>query len=432
MPWGKSEGAAVRGAFEYLAAEGCVKEPHLRIIPVHNRDQPFECLEEDVGDNPSRLSSVIKVPISSLCLSDSPRSAGTDKEHIRTLAESEASFPPILVMPSTMRVIDGMHRLRAAELRGATEIEARYFEGDEKDAFVLAVKSNIAHGLPLSLDDRKAAAARIIGSHPLWSDRAIGSATGLSAKTVGALRACSTEGIPQSNVRIGRDGRARPLDPTEGRIRAGRLMQENPTAPLRQIAAQAGVSLGTASDVRKRLRSGEGPVREGRRPHPAPEADAGEPPPRRRLEETEPSSPSRALMLRHLSRDPSVRLTENGRVLLRWLNVVTVRSQDWDRLIGSVPAHRVRAIAELARGCAEIWQHVADQLEQGGGDTADGTVNSGVTDGLEATGCAVPALRSRRPGEVTVPVTDPPGQGAGGRSRARRDATARAQARSTR
>ncbi|WP_330319240.1 ParB/RepB/Spo0J family partition protein [Streptomyces platensis] len=407
-------------------ARRVVKESLLRNSQVENRDESAECLEE-FGDNASKLSGVIKVPIASLRLSDSPRSVGASQEHIRTLAESDARLPPILVMPSTMRVIDGMHRLRAAELRGATEVEARYFEGDEKDAFVLAVKSNIAHGLPLSLDDRKAAAVRIIGSHPKWSDRAIGSATGLSAKTVGALRSCSTEGIPQSNVRIGRDGRARPLDPTEGRIRAGRLMQENPTAPLRQIAAQAGVSLGTASDVRKRLRSGEGPVREGGRPHSALEPTTEEPPPRRRLEETEPSSPSRALMLRHLSRDPSVRLTEDGRALLRWLNVVAVRSQDWDRLLGSVPAHRASAVAELARSCADIWQQVADQLERSGGDTTDGMANCRATDGLEASSRAVPscAAGSRQPREVTVPVTEPPGQVTGGRTRARRDATVR-------
>lgn len=78
------------------------------------------------------------------------------------------------------------------------------------------------------------------------------------------------------------------------------------------------------------------------------------------------------MMLRHLSRDPSVRLTEDGRVLLRWLNVVAVRSQDWDRLLGNVPPHRVQVIAELARGCAEIWQRVAEQLGQADADETDG------------------------------------------------------------
>ncbi|WP_241827324.1 ParB/RepB/Spo0J family partition protein, partial [Streptomyces graminilatus] len=148
---------------------------------------------EVLNGNSAKLSGVVKVPITSLRPSDSPRSAGEDPEHIRALAEFEAELPPIIVMPSTMQVIDGMHRLRATELRGANEIDVRFFEGEEKDAFVLAVESNITHGLPLGLGDRKEAAARILLSHPMWSDRAIGAATGLSAKTVGTIRCRSTE-----------------------------------------------------------------------------------------------------------------------------------------------------------------------------------------------------------------------------------------------
>ncbi|EFL19812.1 streptomycin biosynthesis operon regulator [Streptomyces sp. C] len=335
-------------------------DPVLGNNPVQTRDQPGGYA--GVSDEHSmRLSDVVMVPIDSLRVSDSPRSAGEDAEHIRTLAESGVELPPIVVMSSTKRVIDGMHRLRAAELRGAAEIAVRYFDGEEKEAFVLAVTCNIAHGLPLSLDDRKAAATRILRTHPLWSDRVIGRATGLSAKTVGTLRSCSTGGVPQSNVRIGRDGRSRPLDPTEGRRLAGRLIQENPSAPLRQIAAKAGVSLGTASDVRKRLRRGESPLPgRDRRREDAADAD----PSPARIDRTEKNRPSRALLLSHLSRDPSVRLTEDGRVLLRWLNVVTVSSQDWARLLGNVPPHRVTVIAELARGCADTWRQVAEHLEK--------------------------------------------------------------------
>ncbi|GHF52254.1 hypothetical protein GCM10010218_37100 [Streptomyces mashuensis] len=377
-------------------------------------------LPEEVGRNVARLSEVRTVPLSSLLPSDSPRSGGEDAAHIRALAESDASFPPLVVMPGTLRVVDGMHRLRAAELRGATEVEVQYFLGDEKDAFVLAVEANVTHGLPLTLDDRKAAALRILGTHPLWSDRAVGSATGLSAKTVGALRARSTEGVPQSNVRIGRDGRARPLDPAEGRRLAGRLIQENPSAPLRQIAAQAGVSLGTASDVRKRLRRGEGPVPERGRRNTAGaratvEPATEEPPHPRRRDEAEANRPSRSLMLRHLSRDPSVRLTEDGRALLRWLTVVAVPGQDWERLLANVPAHRVGAVAELARGCAEVWQQVAERLEWAAADSSippatevRTDVPTEVRDDAGAPRRAVAARATRRH-EVSLPITPPAG-----------------------
>ncbi|WP_079151446.1 ParB/RepB/Spo0J family partition protein [Streptomyces sparsogenes] len=375
---------------------------------------------EELNGNSAKLSGIVKVPLASIRPSDSPRSAGENPEHIRALAESEAELPPIIVMPSTMQVIDGMHRLRATELRGGTEIDVRFFEGEEKDAFVLAVESNITHGLPLSLDDRKEAAARILLSHPMWSDRAIGATTGLSAKTVGAIRGRSTEGLPQSNVRIGRDGRTRPLDPTEGRRLAGRLMQQNPSAPLRQIAAEAGVSLSTVSDVRKRLQRGESPVPERGRSRAQPDTVTERTPrPHQQQDDTEADRPSHALMLRHLSRDPSVRLTEDGRALLRWLTIVAVRRQDWERLLRGVPPHRMEAVAELARGCARTWQQVAEQLERAhgvaAGPEAEGTSGAAPagteaddhTVGADLPGCAS-ALESRRSGEVTVAVPGPP------------------------
>jgi hypothetical protein len=85
-----------------------------------------------------------------------------------------------------------MHRLLAARRRGQETIAARYVDGDEASAFVLAVSANVAHGLPLPLRDRKVAAARILGSHAHWSNRRIALAAGLSDKTVAAIRAGRT------------------------------------------------------------------------------------------------------------------------------------------------------------------------------------------------------------------------------------------------
>jgi len=87
-----------------------------------------------------------------------------------------------------MGIIDGVHRVQAAILRGQKEIDAEFVDGSSEDAFVLAVRVNVDHGLPLSLADRKAAAERILDTHPDWSDRAIAAAVGLSHKTVGAIR----------------------------------------------------------------------------------------------------------------------------------------------------------------------------------------------------------------------------------------------------
>ncbi|MFE3193073.1 ParB N-terminal domain-containing protein [Nocardia sp. NPDC059240] len=104
------------------------------------------------------------------------------------LTESSTPLPAIIVHRRTMRVVDGAHRLAAAKELGHETIAVRFFDGSENEAFVLAVHANIAHGLPLSLAERKAAARRLVLSHPQWSDRLIADVAGLSHKTVSAER----------------------------------------------------------------------------------------------------------------------------------------------------------------------------------------------------------------------------------------------------
>lgn len=200
------------------------------------------------------------VRIDTLEPADSPRLGGIDEAHLRRLAEIVTPLPPILVHRSTMRVIDGMHRVRAAALKGLDVIEAQFFDGADEEAFLRAVALNVAHGLPLPTADRKAAAARILLSHPGLSDRAVAEYTGLDAKTVAAVRPCSTADSPQLNTRIGTDGKVHPLDRTVERIRASELIATRPDLPLRAVAKAAGISVGTAHDVRQRLLRGEQPA----------------------------------------------------------------------------------------------------------------------------------------------------------------------------
>jgi len=164
------------------------------------------------------------VAIHDLVLSGSPRVHPEDPRHIRMLAEVENSTDPILVHRSTMRVIDGAHRLLAARLNGRTDVTVQFFDGSDADAFVLSVQLNVRHGLPLTLSERKAAAQRIIGSHPHWSDGAIAERTGLSAKTVGKVRRRTGGDGQQPGSRLGLDGRARPVSSVEGRRRAADLL----------------------------------------------------------------------------------------------------------------------------------------------------------------------------------------------------------------
>ncbi|WP_409464574.1 streptomycin biosynthesis protein [Amycolatopsis sp. GA6-003] len=292
------------------------------------------------------------VPVQALRPGDSLRVAGVDDEHAGVLAKLDVRLPPIIVHRPTMRVIDGAHRLRAAELGSRQLIEARFFDGDARDAFVLAVEANTANGLPLSLTDRKAAAGRIILSHPTRSDRWIAQVTGLAATTVGAIRRCSSVEDARSNARVGRDGRLRPLDSSAGRRLAGELMRADPARSLRDIARAAGIAPSTVLDVRNRLELGQslvpvqrtGGPRPGRRPEPGPEPDP-------------------AATMQTLRRDPSLRFSEAGRALLRWLDAHVLASQATMPPTDGIPRHCLGTVADLARQNARFWAAFGEQVD---------------------------------------------------------------------
>ena len=105
------------------------------------------------------------VPITFLLPADSPRLSGEDMNHVHSLAETAQELPPIIVHRLTMRVIDGMHRLRAAQLHGHTEVEVKFFDGPESDTFLSAVQSNTRHGLPLSLFHPEGAGHSLVPAH---------------------------------------------------------------------------------------------------------------------------------------------------------------------------------------------------------------------------------------------------------------------------
>lgn len=337
-------------------------------------------------DHQQAISSrPVTVELASLVLDGSPRLQGEDESHVRLLAQATDELPPILVHRQTMRVLDGMHRVRAAKLRGQWSIRAVFFDGDADTAFVQAVVANVAHGLPLSLADRRAAAGRILRSHPGWSDRAIAAVAGLSPATVRSLRrrasaGRATDSTVQLPTRLGRDGRVRPLDASEGRRRAASLLAEQPEASLREIARAAGVAAATVRDVQRRIRNGEDPVpnrrRNGSRTVAGCETTGSEP------VTTEPIARSTGTATRNggptawpppamrppdvvlagLLSDPSLRYSDSGRALLRWLDAHMVTPVDWSRVSNAMPPHCALAIAEFAAACARAWTGIAEDL----------------------------------------------------------------------
>jgi hypothetical protein len=310
--------------------------------------------------------AVHAVPVGSLRGGHSPRLTGEDAQHIQLIAQVQAPLPPILVQRGTMRVIDGMHRLRAARLLGRPTIDAVFFDGEDADALVAAVRANTGHGLPLTLADRVAAGERIVSLLPWRSDRWIAEVTGLAPATVGMIRRRCPAGqdlsgrnpasaVPAGTVpagagpagsRVGRDGRARPVDIAQRRRLAASAIRRHPDASLRVIARMAGISPGTVRDVRQRVLRGEDPVGSAR---PRPGGHAAR---------------DRGTLLRDLRRDPSLRLTERGRGLLTWLAARAAGPAGLDDLVGGVPEHCLYLVARLARQCADEWQAAANGLEE--------------------------------------------------------------------
>jgi hypothetical protein len=300
------------------------------------------------------------VPIKALLPADSPRLDGEDHEHAQMLANIEGELPPIIVLRASMRVIDGMHRLHAAAIRGDEKIAVRFFEGTEADAFLVAVKANIEHGRPLSLADRSAAAERIVASHPTWSNRAVAAAAGLGPRTVAEIRRRLATETGDEQARQGRDGRWRPVVPAGGRIKAMKILQESPEISMREVARRAGISPSTALDVRNRLRCGEDPVLTARHAEKSPAAS----------DLRRPESAERALevefeaMLQGLANDPSLQLSESGPDIVRWMLTRLVRPSEWQDLADSVPSHCRFILLTIASRCAGEWRQFADDLEQ--------------------------------------------------------------------
>ncbi|MEV4943675.1 ParB/RepB/Spo0J family partition protein [Streptomyces zaomyceticus] len=319
-----------------------------------------------------------QVRIEALLPADSPRLNGVDEEHVRRLAGIYGSLPPVLVHRTTMRVVDGMHRVAAATSMGLSSVEVQYFDGADEEAFLRAVTANVAHGLPLSVTDRKAAAERILRARPELSDRSVASYTGLDAKTVASIRPRSTAESPRSNIRLGADGRVHPLDRTAERLRAAELMTQRPDLPLRAIVQETGLSLGTAHDVRRRLLRGEAPVPQGRRtttglrppsPKTLPDPPIPLPSPRATTEPSGTATPSGSNRsrgsletLRRLAGDPSLRHSDSGRQFLRWLHTHVVVDEAWRRQADAIPAHCTDTVAELALQCSHAWKRFAEDL----------------------------------------------------------------------
>jgi hypothetical protein len=148
------------------------------------------------------------------------------------------------------------------------------------------------------------------------------------------------------------------LDNSQGRIKAAEVLKNRPTASLREVAKLAGVSPSTAWDVRNRVLRGDDPLlgsrHQGRPADPeTPSADV----------QDQVTNAALASALEGLTRDPSLRFTENGRTLLRWVLSHVVRQEEWRDVAENVPPHCSYIVADVARRCANEWLELAHALD---------------------------------------------------------------------
>ena len=109
---------------------------------------------------------IMSVPLRRITRSEQyqVRTKGVDEGRVLDLVElikdgRGAELPPISLAQigddDALYLVDGWHRFDAFDRTKATEIRAAIHACDEREAAVLAVRGNAAHGLPLTMEDKR-------------------------------------------------------------------------------------------------------------------------------------------------------------------------------------------------------------------------------------------------------------------------------------
>ncbi|WP_234367335.1 MULTISPECIES: hypothetical protein [Streptomyces] len=262
-----------------------------------------------------------------------------------------------------MRVIDGMHRLRAAVILGLDTVDSQFFDGCEAEAFIQSVTRNIADGMLLSLADRRAAVRRILTSFPAMSDRSVAVYTGLDVGVVTEVRRHAAADSPRLNLPVRGGGTLPPPACTAELGQAANPLANAPEKPLRPIAQESGLpSLGTARSVRERLHKGE-----ERAPDAQPRMVSPRTPTARHAQ-VRSARPTTARtsrdLLRILRNNPSLRDSQSGRDFLRWLHGHFITDDAWKELVENVPPHCTETVTEIAMKCSDTWRRFAEELSE--------------------------------------------------------------------
>ena len=295
-------------------------------------------------------TDVVDIPLGVLQCRPLYRRAGVDPGHVRLLAEVRADWPPILVHAPSMLVIDGQHRVAAAQLLHLTHVRGRLFKGSDDDAFARGVALNVRHGLPLSREERSDAVRKLLMADASRSDRAVARLCGVDHKTVARVRGEMAETLAStSKVRLGLDGRLRPTNRAEVRARIAEALSDEPHASLRAIAAKVGAAPETVRSVKAQqigraafdgdrtdtnARDGVGASEDGGKGL-------------FRLPNVNRRTPSLSLWVEDTACGPGT----NAAGFADWFDGACV-VRDWPQYVEAVPLSRVYEVADQARAYA--------------------------------------------------------------------------------
>lgn len=127
------------------------------------------------------------------------------EDYAADMEANGAEFPPVQVVydGADYWLWDGFHRLHARKRNGLYTVSAIVRQGTRRDAVLLSVGANAAHGLRRTAEDKRRAVETLLRDPEWaeWSDREIGRRVGVDGKTVASHRARLSAEIPQIETR---------------------------------------------------------------------------------------------------------------------------------------------------------------------------------------------------------------------------------------
>lgn len=163
-------------------------EPGSVALPSSTRPNPIRL------NDPTQPHQICNLAISQITADSSIQCRRKmDPDRIAAYAQllGDGSTPPLLDVffdGETYWLVDGFHRLAAAQQAGQTTVACRVFEGTYGQAHMAAANTNFYDGVERTIEDKHNAVDRVLSTHGQWSNRQIAQWCGVSDHLVAKRR----------------------------------------------------------------------------------------------------------------------------------------------------------------------------------------------------------------------------------------------------